>query len=72
MIDALKPCPFCGSSAKLYHDTSSDYTENWSWSVDCQDEYNCGCAIDYQDTAEIVTNKWNKRDGRNTPNEKRF
>ena len=68
----LKPCPFCGSSAKLFHDTSSDYTENWSWSVDCENEDDCGCVIDYQDTAEIVTIKWNKRDGRTTSNEKGF
>jgi len=69
VIDSLKPCPFCGSRAKLFHDTSSDYAEHWSWQVYCN---NCGCGIEYQETAEIVTKKWNKRDERATFDEKRL
>jgi hypothetical protein len=32
----LLPCPFCGNSAEIHHDDSSDYPSHWSFMVICQ------------------------------------
>ena len=62
-MEELKPCPFCGKPATLFHDTSSDYETHWSYSVECTDDENCNASISYIQTDEEAANRWNTRKG---------
>jgi hypothetical protein len=33
----LAPCPKCGKAGRIHHDTSSDYTDHWSFMPSCED-----------------------------------
>lgn len=72
MSNELKPCPFCGGEARLYHDWSSE-TGDW-FSVDCNNDdclmasqrsawdYTC-VGTGWRKSKEEVINAWNIRDG---------
>ena len=53
----LKPCPFCGSRAKIFYvDSTNDYC------VVCQDEDLLCCArLPYCRSEEEAKMQWNKR-----------
>lgn len=59
----LKPCPFCGSKAELYHDQSSDYPCNWTYAVQCTDRDNCWIQGGNFKTEQEAIAAWNKRPG---------
>lgn len=56
----LLPCPFCGGEVEIYHDTSSDYERQWTYTVRCPNQ-DCGCDFGHYDTIPQVAQKWNKR-----------
>lgn len=56
----LLPCPFCGSSAMLHHDDSSDYERQWTYSVECGSGECSGSAGHYA-TKEQAIQQWNQR-----------
>ena len=54
-MSELENCPFCGSKAKLYQDTSSDYKQDWTWTAEC---IKCEADISYvKNKNETKTNK---------------
>jgi len=62
----LKPCPFCGESAKI--DISDSPHDNSSYFVQCMtcyarsayySGYECGC-----DAEQKAINAWNRRNGK--------
>lgn len=69
-MSALLPCPWCGSSGKLIHDTSGDYRSRWSYSVVCNDPKSwesssndcCGISGPDRKTESEAIATWNKRD----------
>ena len=60
MSDELLPCPFCGSSAATWEDTSSDYRNNWTWCVSCCNERCGGRSLDFKEKQDAI-DQWNKR-----------
>ena len=54
----LKPCPFCGSKAKIYQ------LFNWNFYVACTN-HECGCTLDCcgyaYGTEEEAAEAWNRR-----------
>ncbi len=71
---AVLPCPFCGSPAELRHDTSSDYSSHWDYSVQCMDprwwkggttnvELACAIGGPTRKTAQDAIEAWNRRKG---------
>lgn len=57
----LLPCPFCGNSATIYHDTSSDHERQWTWGVNCDDWGDCGASITGAASRDAVIAVWNRR-----------
>lgn len=53
----LKPCPFCGGKAKIFHYEQGDYY-NEAFSVYCD---NCGASLEDYDFEEQAIEHWNKR-----------
>ena len=60
-MDELKPCPFCGSKAKLVKFQDRKTGDTWH-GVRCSN-YSCiGCYIDPQyETEMLAIGKWNRR-----------
>lgn len=56
-MDGLKSCPFCGSSATLWH-----YAESGECIVSCDNDY-CGCSYGHNMSLRQheVAKLWNKR-----------
>lgn len=57
----LLPCPFCGSQAKLYHDTRSDSEQLHYWIVQCTNVFDCLTKGIATSTAENAAQHWNRR-----------
>mgnify|MGYP002521701163 CR=1 FL=1 len=64
----LKPCPFCGGSAKVMHMDVGDHADGspWMvWAVWCDDdlnaEYSHGHYIDNYETRDEAVEAWNRR-----------
>ena len=59
----LKPCPFCGGEAGLYHHTPFGYEP--SWHVECVDgdggDEGCGCGTCHHETKAEAIAAWNRR-----------
>jgi Lar family restriction alleviation protein len=55
----LLPCPFCGNSAEIHHDDSSDYPSHWSFMVICQTA-DCVEGSRFK-TEEDAAAAWNRR-----------
>lgn len=54
MSDLLKPCPHCGSCAKVY------LAQNYLWFVFCTNKF-CNNITIYFETKERAINQWNTR-----------
>ena len=61
MADTLKPCPLCGSSARVYDDGAGDLDSVPAWIAACDDEDGCGCETAFFDTREEAIAAWNRR-----------
>ena len=61
MADTLKPCPLCGSSARVYDDGAGDLDIVPDWIAACDDEDGCGCETAFFDTREEAVAVWNRR-----------
>jgi len=57
--NALKPCPFCGGRAKLYHRGDTTGWQGTDW-VCCEND-DCGCGTCCHETAESAISAWNRR-----------
>ena len=56
-MDELKPCPFCGSDAKIF-----EYKRTNGWNVICQQpECECNARIPYCHSEEEAIEQWNRR-----------
>ena len=56
-MSELKPCPFCGSEAKLFADKKT-----YDWGAVCQQpECECNAKISYCSTREEAIEQWNRR-----------
>ena len=56
-MSELKPCPFCGSEAKLFADKKTQ-----DWGAICQQpECECNARIPYCSTREEAIEQWNRR-----------
>ena len=57
-IIELKPCPFCGSKAKL----CSSEQHVGDWTIICQDQNNkCNVRMRYFNSKQEVAEQWNRR-----------
>lgn len=68
-VDALKPCPFCGSKAKITAKHFEVVLPDEAWIIECSNNL---CPASYMigwwyDTIEEAINSWNTRycDGQN-------
>ena len=55
----LKPCPFCGSGARIvcFEMTDDDGEDHETYSAECE---NCGCCTPFQ-CRESAEETWNRR-----------
>lgn len=58
----LKPCPFCGSSSKVW------FLKDNIYEVICND-VECNCSLGYSDTEELAIENWNRRYEPSKPSE---
>lgn len=56
----LLSCPFCGGSAFMYHEDSSDYEQHWSYVVCCNVQ-ECDAEGQERKTMEEAAAWWNRR-----------
>ena len=62
MVNELKPCPLCGSSAHFDDAGIEHDLKQYSiWSVWCDNEDECGCCTGDFDTKEEAAAAWNRR-----------
>ena len=62
-LNPLLACPFCGSKASAYYDSSADYEGNLKcWLVQCDDP-NCAASNGRYETIEEAVLFWNTRAG---------
>ena len=61
MADTLKPCPLCGSGARVYDDGAGCLDSVPAWIVVCDDEDGCGCETAFFDTRDEAVAAWNRR-----------
>ena len=55
MSEELKPCPFCGGEAKVWHCSDLDIR---NYLVICED---CGACTKYTDSEDLCIEAWNRR-----------
>lgn len=60
MTKELLPCPFCGSEAKIIHDTSSDYERQWTWGIECTSAV-CEARVNNYTSEDSAVTWWNRR-----------
>lgn len=54
----LKPCPFCGSRARVSQATRPESVGRWTWRVQCCE---CNGTVLYFDSRENAVEAWNRR-----------
>lgn len=59
MKNKLKPCPFCGGKAKIYHVKSSMYNFHWLECIECGHSIGTsdGCNL----SKDEIIKAWNRR-----------